>query len=621
MYERMERSLEQALASGAAPPLGVPDRLRVACDVLRGLEALHGAQPRRLVHRDVKPSNIMLCADGTAKLCDFGFARVLSSGSAASAATRVVGSDGYLDPLYSESGVLGPPSDIYSFGVVLLRLLTGAPAAGLVAFLRPTALSNPDGCLPGFMSMLAPMELAWSEAQALALLRLCSSCLALDSGSRPTAAVALLQLMPLVASLVAAPEEERTCCICVTAPRAVTFHCGHHLCCVECATQLLERRQPCPTCRAPIQAVNGSVWMEGDQSRSFVAALVQAPHLPLRANDAMEVVEWEHTIEGRDILRRLAANDATLTALSVWGGDTNLGNAGVAELARALAGNATLTKLSLTSSNIDDAGATELARALAGNATLTELYLEFNNIDDAGATELARALAGNATLTELCLEFNNIDVAGATALARALAGNATLKDLFLSRNNIGDAGATELARALVGNATLKVLGLEVNNIDVAGATALARALAGNATLKDLFLSRNNIGDAGATELARALAENATLTNLSLGSNNIGAAGAIELARALAANAPLTELFLYNNNIGDAGATELARALSANTTLTKLHLARNNIGDAGATELARALSTNTTLTNLSLDNNNIGDAGATELAAHSRRVRI
>ena len=436
MYERMERSLEQALAPGAAPPLGVPARLRIACDALRGLEALHGAQPRRLVHRDVKPSNIVLSADGTAKLCDFGFARVLSAGSAASAATRVVGSDGYLDPLYSESGVLGPPSDIYSFGVVLLRLLTGAPAEGLVSFLRPTVLRDPEASLPGFMSMLAPTGLAWSEAQALALLRLCSACLALDSGSRPTAAVALRQLMPLVAAP-AAPQEDRTCVVCLDAPRNVTFHtCGHYVCCLTCAMELLAQERPkCPNCRVPIRPVNGGLWMEGNQSRSFVAALAQAPQLATGAADAMDVeegeeeeepeeeeeeeeeeFEWEQTAGGRETLRRIAENDATLTELHL--GNNNIRAAGAAELARALAGNATLTKLYLGDNNIGDAGATELARALAGNITLTELHLGSNDIGDAGATELARALTANATLTELDLCNNEIGAAGAAELAR-----------------------------------------------------------------------------------------------------------------------------------------------------------------------------------------------------------
>ena len=161
MYERMERSLEAALEPGVTPPLSPPDRLRVACDVLRGLEALHSAQPRGLVHRDLKPSNIVLTADAAAKLCDFGL-------------TRVLGSDWYRDPSYGQSGVLSRSSDMYSFGVVLLRLLTGAQAKGVVSFWP--VMNDPENFLPGFMSILAPTGLAWSEAQALTLLRLCNTC-------------------------------------------------------------------------------------------------------------------------------------------------------------------------------------------------------------------------------------------------------------------------------------------------------------------------------------------------------------------------------------------------------------------------------------------------------------
>ena len=173
MYEHMERSLEAALEPGVTPPLSPPDRLRVACDVLRGLEALHSAQPRGLVHRDLKPSNIVLTADAAAKLCDFGLTRMLRPGSQETA-TRVLGSDWYRDPSYGQSGVLSRSSDMYSFGVVLLRLLTGAQAKGVVSFWP--VMNDPENFLPGFMSILAPTGLAWSEAQALTLLRLCNTC-------------------------------------------------------------------------------------------------------------------------------------------------------------------------------------------------------------------------------------------------------------------------------------------------------------------------------------------------------------------------------------------------------------------------------------------------------------
>ena len=519
IYERMERSLEQALELGAAPPLSLADRLRVACDVLRGLEALHSAQPRRLVHRDVKPANILLSADGTTKLCDFGFVRVLSAGAEASAATatRVIGSDGYLDPLYAESGVLGPSSDIYSFGVVLLRLLTGAPAAGLVSLLRP-ALGNLEGSLPGLMSLLAPTGLAWSEAQVLSVLRLSGSCLAMDGGSRPTAALALTQLTPVAAALAVAPEEERrsTCRICLSAPRAVTFHCGHYLCCVECATQLLE--QPCPTCRKPIRAVGGAFWTEGDQSRSFVAALAQVRQPPLAAADAMELEEedeeedeaWEG---GGAILRRLAANDATLTQLNLC--DVDIGDAGAVQLARALSTNTVLTWLSLNDTNLGDTGATALAHALATNTALTYLDLSSTCIGNDGSVvaELVRVLETNTTLTQLFLVNTVIDDAGVALLAHALATNATLTSLDLSSNcHFGDA---ELGRALATNATLKELDLSGQVAGDAGVIELARSLATNTALTQLKINCNKISDAGAVELARALATNTTLTQLEL----------------------------------------------------------------------------------------------------------
>jgi len=221
VYERMERSLEVALE--AQERLGVVHRLAIAADILRGLDALHSARPRALVHRDLKPSNVLLGSDGTARLGDFGFSRVLTSGHSATIGTRVIGSDGYLDPQYAESHSLGPPSDMYSFGVVMLRLLTGAQANGLVTFLRPF-LSSPEPSLAGFMAMLKPTGLAWSQAQVLALARLCCSCLVFEGSTRPSAQQALQVLQALPMEAAAGP---RLCVICCNSPRAVTFYCGH----------------------------------------------------------------------------------------------------------------------------------------------------------------------------------------------------------------------------------------------------------------------------------------------------------------------------------------------------------------------------------------------------------
>lgn len=109
-----------------------PRRVEMALDVARAVRALHGAEPR-VIHRDVKSANILLGRDGRARLADFSLAvRVAASAGArapddvaAGPAPAPAGTIGYLDPYYTEPGRLGPESDVFSFGVVLLELVSG----------------------------------------------------------------------------------------------------------------------------------------------------------------------------------------------------------------------------------------------------------------------------------------------------------------------------------------------------------------------------------------------------------------------------------------------------------------------------------------------------------------
>lgn len=115
------RSLQERLR---AQPLPLGDVVRVASDVGAGLTALHR---HRLVHRDVKPANVMLEADGRALLTDFGLAR----GPALTALTRsglVLGTPQYLAPeLIEGTAEATPASDVYSFGCLLFACLAGKP--------------------------------------------------------------------------------------------------------------------------------------------------------------------------------------------------------------------------------------------------------------------------------------------------------------------------------------------------------------------------------------------------------------------------------------------------------------------------------------------------------------
>ncbi|CAI5536912.1 unnamed protein product [Closterium sp. Naga37s-1] len=105
-------------------PLSLRQRLRLAQGAAEGLAYLHGFDTP-IVHRDIKPANILVTGDMQAKVADFGLLKRLTHGDAD--ATRVAGTPGYVDPDYNRTNVITAKSDVFSFGIVLLELLSGKP--------------------------------------------------------------------------------------------------------------------------------------------------------------------------------------------------------------------------------------------------------------------------------------------------------------------------------------------------------------------------------------------------------------------------------------------------------------------------------------------------------------
>jgi len=109
-------------------PLPVERALELAIQVARGLSVAHG---KGLVHRDVKPQNILLNGSGQAKVTDFGIARSLEMQGGVTQTGAVLGTSDYLSPEQAQGGRVSESSDVYSLGVVLYEMLTGElPFAG-----------------------------------------------------------------------------------------------------------------------------------------------------------------------------------------------------------------------------------------------------------------------------------------------------------------------------------------------------------------------------------------------------------------------------------------------------------------------------------------------------------
>ncbi|KAL0315768.1 UNVERIFIED_CONTAM: Receptor-like serine/threonine-protein kinase ALE2 [Sesamum radiatum] len=117
-------------------PLDWSARLKIALGAARALAYLHEDSSPRVIHRDFKASNILLEDNFTPKVSDFGLARAALDEENRHISTRVMGTFGYVAPEYAMTGHLLVKSDVYSYGVVLLELLTGR---------KPVDMSQPPG--------------------------------------------------------------------------------------------------------------------------------------------------------------------------------------------------------------------------------------------------------------------------------------------------------------------------------------------------------------------------------------------------------------------------------------------------------------------------------------------
>eukprot|EP00257_Ricinus_communis_P017086 XP_015575438.1 probable serine/threonine-protein kinase PBL7 [Ricinus communis] len=178
-------------------------RLRIALEAAKGLEYLHEHVSPPVIHRDFKSSNILLDKYFHAKVSDFGLAKLGPDKAGGHVSTRVLGTQGYVAPEYALTGHLTTKSDVYSYGVVLLELLTGRvpvdmkrpPGEGvLVSWVLPRLTDREK-----VVQIMDPaLEGQYSMKEVIQVAAIAAMCVQPEADYRPLMADVVQSLVPLV---------------------------------------------------------------------------------------------------------------------------------------------------------------------------------------------------------------------------------------------------------------------------------------------------------------------------------------------------------------------------------------------------------------------------------------
>ncbi|KAI6689739.1 hypothetical protein NL676_026567 [Syzygium grande] len=192
VYEFMSNgSLDDCLfRRGKSPVLSWQLRFRIAAEVATGLMFLHQTKPEPLVHRDLKPGNILLSNNYVSKISDVGLARLVPPSVAENVTqyrkTSTAGTFCYIDPEYQQTGMLAVKSDVYSLGIVLLQLITAKRPMGITHHVS-TSIENGN-----FSEILDPDVPNWPIEEALCIAQLALQCAELRRKDRPDLGTVIL---------------------------------------------------------------------------------------------------------------------------------------------------------------------------------------------------------------------------------------------------------------------------------------------------------------------------------------------------------------------------------------------------------------------------------------------
>ncbi|KNA13430.1 hypothetical protein SOVF_117030, partial [Spinacia oleracea] len=185
------KTLEFHLHGEGTSPMSWESRLKTAIGAAKGLAYLHEDCNPKIIHRDIKTENILIDDEFEAKVADFGLAK-FSLDTDTHVSTRVMGTFGYLAPEYAASGKLTEKSDVFSFGVVLLQLITGRRPVdktrpfrddSIVEWARPLLTQALEG--GSFSDIVDPRLEDYNPSEMVQMIACAAVCVRISARQRP----------------------------------------------------------------------------------------------------------------------------------------------------------------------------------------------------------------------------------------------------------------------------------------------------------------------------------------------------------------------------------------------------------------------------------------------------